>query len=247
MFTRLTSTRSVRWGLRGAVAWLLCTGVALGCDDRPQLSVEPDVSFSPDAEPDAEPDSVSDAGALTDGGSMSIDGGVVAADGGFPDAGPNVPQPSEACATYLACLTAIDPTIVDDELLGAFGPGGTCWVNGPNISDFCDVQCRAELGNAQEFADLFPECFFADAIPPDPPDAGPDAAPDAGGPDAGPLDAGPLDAGAADGGALGPDAGMDAGTNAADAGNLERDAGISVDDAGNFASDAGVQSADGGA
>jgi|GEM_PF-1874736 len=219
MFSRLSTSLL-------CVSLACASGVVVaGCEERPQLSVEPEVTFAPDAEPDSEPDTTTvDAGDM-DAGSDDDAGNVD--DGGPADAGLNVPQPSDACATYLACLTAIDPTIVDDELLGAFGPGGTCWVNGPNISDFCDVQCRAELGHAQEFADLFPECFFADAIPPDMPDAGMSS-------DAGvSSDAGPTDAGATDAG----------GTDAGD--TTMSDAGVAAD-AGNFANDAGEDAGDSG-
>ncbi|MCP4500860.1 MAG: hypothetical protein GY822_12940, partial [Deltaproteobacteria bacterium] len=199
---------------------------------RPQLNLDPDVDFAPpDAGESVVPD---DAGLENDAGVIFIDAGVIFIDAGKPtDAGLALATPSDACATYIACLQAIDPTLLEDEFINAYGPGGICWVNGAEAADFCDVQCRVELTNAQEIADIIPECYFPGLVP-DEPDAGI-------GLDAGmaSLDAGTasLDAGTAS---------LDAGTASLDAGKASLDAGTASLDAGKASLDAGKASLDAG-
>lgn len=109
------------------------------------------------------------------------------------DAGFSVAPVADSCQTFMDCLLAIDPdTPLDPEFLGAFGEGGTCWVNGQNIAAFCDSQCIQQLVDFQEVADFIPECAY---------DFGPGFF-DAGSPDAGELGAGALDAGLFDAGDL---------------------------------------------
>lgn len=63
---------------------------------------------------------------------------------------------SNACANYLECLAAIDPTTLE-SVEATYGEGGTCW-DDPTTAEQCTEACRTGLDAAGEIYPDEPAC-----------------------------------------------------------------------------------------
>lgn len=83
--------------------------------------------------------------------------------GGSKDAGPEEVAQSEACAQYVSCVSAVEPSTLG-AVTAAYGLSGDCWESAATAHE-CTEACEAALSALHRAYPEAPECDDGSAVP----------------------------------------------------------------------------------